>query len=96
MYDGALRREELVLLEMTDIDWAHREVTLRPEICKNGSGRVVLFTQAMSLRLRAYLEHRRTLRPSLERVVLSESDRNRASGISPEMINKIMQAIASF
>ena len=39
MYDGGrLRREEVVLLELTDIDWAHREVTLRPEICKNGSG----------------------------------------------------------
>ena len=38
MYDGALRREEVVLLELADIDWAHREVTLRPEICKNGSG----------------------------------------------------------
>lgn len=94
MYDGALRREELVLLEMTDIDWAHREITLRPEICKNGSGRIVLFTQATSLRLRAYLEHRRTLRPGLGRVFLSESDRNRASGISPDMINKIMRAIA--
>ena len=71
MYDGALRREELVLLEMTDIDWAHREVMLRPEICKNGSGRLVLFTQATGARLRAYLEHRRTIRPGLGRLFLS-------------------------
>jgi integrase len=94
MYDGALRREELVLLEMTDIDWAHREVTLRPEICKNSSGRVVLFTQVTGAHLRAYLDHRRQIRPGLGRLFLSESDRNRASGISPEMINKIMRAIA--
>jgi integrase/recombinase XerD len=94
MYDGALRREELVLLEITDIDWAHREVTLRPEICKNGSGRVVLFTQATGARLRAYLDHRRQIRPGLGRLFLSESDRNRASGISPAMINKVMRALA--
>jgi integrase/recombinase XerD len=94
MYDGALRREELVLLEITDIDWAHREITLRPEMCKNGSGRVVLFTQATGARLHAYLEHRRTLRPGLGRLFLSESDRNRASGITPGMINKIMRTIA--
>jgi integrase/recombinase XerD len=94
MYDGALRREEVVLLEITDIDWAHREVTLRPEICKNSSGRLVLFTQATGLRLRAYLEYRRQIRPGFGRLFLSESDRNRASGITPEMINKIMRAIA--
>ncbi len=85
---------EVVLLELTDIDWAHREVTLRPEICKNGSGRLVLFTQATATRLRAYLEHRRQIKAGLGRLFLSESDRNRASGISPEMINKIMRTIA--
>jgi integrase/recombinase XerD len=94
MYDGALRREEVVLLELTGIDWAHHEVTLRPEICKNGSGRLVLFTQATATRLRAYLEHRRQIKAGLGRLFLSESDRNRASGISPEMINKIMRTIA--
>ncbi len=66
----------------------------RPEICKNGSGRLVLFTQATATRLRAYLEHRRQIKAGLGLVFLSESDRNRASGISPEMINKIMRTIA--
>jgi len=94
MYDGALRREELVLLEITDIDWAHREILLRPEICKNGSGRLILFTQATATRLRAYLEYRRQIRPGLGRLFLSESDRNRASGISPEMVNKVIPSIA--
>jgi integrase/recombinase XerD len=94
MYDGALRREELVLVEITDIDWAHREILLRPETCKNGSGRLVLFTQATATRLHAYLEYRRQIRPGLGRLFLSESDRNRASGITPEMINKVMRSIA--
>ena len=94
MYDGALRREEVVLLEITYIDWAHREITLQPRICKNSSGRLVLFTQATGIRLRAYLEYRRQIRPGFGRLFLSESDRNRASGITPEMINKIMRVIA--
>jgi site-specific recombinase XerD len=94
MYDGALRREELVLLEIADIDWAHREVTLRPEICKNASGRLVLFTQATAARLRAYLHHRHQLKPGLGLLFLSESDRNRGSGMTPEMVNKIMRSIA--
>lgn len=94
MYDGALRREELVLLEIEDIDWPHREVTLRPETCKNGAGRLVLFTKPTATRLRAYLEHRRQIRPGLGRLFLSESDRNRASGITPEMVNKIIRAVA--
>ncbi|GHO90127.1 integrase [Reticulibacter mediterranei] len=94
MYDSALRREELALLEMTDIDWAHREVTLRPETCKTSSGRLVLFTQATATRLRAYLERRRQIKPGLGRLFLSESDRNRASGLTPEMINKVMRSIA--
>ena len=94
MYDGALRREELVLLEITDIDWAHREVTLRPEICKNESGRLVLFTQATATRLRAYLQHRRQIKPGLGLLFLSESNRNRASGLTPEMVNKVTRSIA--
>lgn len=94
LYDGALRREELVLLELSDIDWPHREIQLRPEICKNGSGRLVLFTKATSFKLRSYLEQRRHLHPGGGRLFLSESDRNRAQGLTPEMVNKVIRAIA--
>lgn len=39
-YDGALRREELVTLEISDIDFAYRQITIRAEHAKNGRGRV--------------------------------------------------------
>jgi integrase/recombinase XerD len=92
MYDGALRRDELVKVELSDVDWALREVTLRPEICKNGSGRLVLFTKITALSLKMYLHSRERLRLPL--LFLSESNRNRSASISCDMVNKIVKNVA--
>lgn len=40
-YDGALRREELVRLEISDFDFAYRQIRIRAEHAKNGCERVV-------------------------------------------------------
>jgi len=93
-YDGALRREELVLLELADIDWPYREVTIRPETAKNGAGRVVLFSAPTARRLRAYLDERRLLHPETGRLFLSLSPRNRGAGLDPGMVNKIVRHLA--
>jgi len=41
-YDGALRREELITLEMGDFDVAYRQIRIRAEHAKNGRERVVV------------------------------------------------------
>src|SRR6266700_8405688 len=40
-YDGALRREELVTLEIGDFDLAYRQIHIRADHAKNGAERVV-------------------------------------------------------
>lgn len=40
-YDGALRREEVVTLELADFDVAYRQIRVRAEHAKNGAERVV-------------------------------------------------------
>src|SRR6266446_1156406 len=47
-YDGALRREELVRLEVADFDFAYRQVHVRAEHAKNGSERVVGYSRVTS------------------------------------------------
>src|SRR5713101_1329060 len=78
-YDGALRREELVRLEMADFDFAYRQVRVRAEHAKNGAERVVGYSNVTSQFLAAYLQVRRTLSPQHGPLFLSESRRNKAS-----------------
>jgi integrase/recombinase XerD len=42
-YDGALRREELVRLAITDFDFAYQQITIRAEHAKRGRERVVCY-----------------------------------------------------
>jgi integrase/recombinase XerD len=37
-YDGALRRSELVALTLRDLAFPHQQITVRPEVAKNGRG----------------------------------------------------------
>lgn len=94
MYDGALRRDELVQVELADIDWSTREVTLRPEICKNSSGRLVLFTKPTSLRIKRYLDQRKAGGVTSKTIFVSESNRNKTAGISADMVNKVVKQVA--
>jgi len=75
-YDGALRRGELLSLELADIDPPYRTITVRPERAKNGAGRVVTYSEPTSIALAGYLRHRRRLGAPAGPLFLSESRRN--------------------
>ena len=75
-YDAGLRREELCLLATSDIDPAHRLLTIRAETTKSRRGRVVPYSEAAGSLLSAYLAHRRTLTQTRGPLFISESRRN--------------------
>jgi integrase/recombinase XerD len=93
-YDGALRREELVRLEIADFDFAYRQIRVRAEHAKNGRERVVGYGTITSHFLEAYLRHRRALSLTPGPLFLSESHRNKASPLSLGMWSKVVQKIA--
>jgi integrase/recombinase XerD len=93
-YDGALRREELVTLEIRDFDFAYRQVRIRAEHAKNGRERVVGYGQVTSRLLEAYMRHRRALSVTCGPLFLSESHRNTASPLALVTWSKIVQRVA--
>lgn len=93
-YDGALRREELVRLEISDFDFAYRQIRVQAEHAKNGRERVVGYGTVTSRLLEAYLRHRRTLSTKRGPLFLSESHRNTAGPLSLVMWSKVVQKIA--
>ncbi len=93
-YDGALRREELVRLEIADFDFAYRQIRVRAEHTKNGLERVVGYSSVTSRFLEAYLPQRRTLSSTHGPLFLSESRRNFAGPLSLIMWSKIVEGLA--
>ncbi len=93
-YDGALRREELVRLELADFDFAYRQLRVRAEHAKNGAERVVGYSTVTSQLLAAYLQQRRALSTERGPLFLSESRRNKASPLSLVMWSKIVEGLA--
>ena len=93
-YDGALRRQELVTLEIGDFDFSYRHIRVRAEHAKNGRERVVGYGSVASCLLEAYLRHRRILSAQSGPLFLSESHRNRAHPLSLVMWSKIVQNTA--
>jgi integrase/recombinase XerD len=57
-YEGALRRSELIALKVSDIDWPHQTITVRPEITKNGQGKHIFYGDTTQALLTAYMRHR--------------------------------------
>ncbi len=92
-YDGALRREELVSLEIGDLDLPRRLIRLRAETAKNGAARVVTFSDTTASLLVTYLTHRRSLSAAAGRLFLSESRRNPSQPLSADMWSKIVQRV---
>ena len=94
-YDGALRRSELLSLKLSDIDFPHQKITIRPEVAKYRSGRVVFYGDATSNLLAAYISCRNSL-PTRRRdsLFVSESRRNSGAPLTFEMWNKIVRRIA--
>lgn len=93
-YDGALRREELVSLELTDLDFPYRQIRVRAETAKDSVERVVSFSEITAKFLVAYQRHRRTLSAEAGPLFLSESRRNRGQSLSTSMWNKSVRHMA--
>ena len=93
-YDGALRREEVCSLAITDIDPAYRLVTLRAENTKSRASRIVHYSEATGKLYAAYLRQRMQLSRVRGPLLLSESHRNRAEPISIWSWSKTVQALA--
>lgn len=93
-YDGALRREELVSLQVGDLDFPYRQARVRAESAKNGAGRVVSFSTTTAKLLAAYQRHRRRLSAEAGALFLSASSRNRGEPLSAGMWNKAVRRIA--
>ena len=81
-YDAALRREELCLLRTDDLDPAHRTLRIRAETTKGRRERVVPYSAASGVLLRAYLSERRALSSVRGPLFLSMSRRNRAAPLT--------------
>lgn len=93
-YDGALRRSELVALELRDIAFPHQQLTIRPETTKNGAGRVVMYGDVARDVLARYLEEQAEIVAGGGRLFRSQSNRNRAVGIAPDAWDKVVARLA--
>jgi integrase/recombinase XerD len=93
-YDAGLRREELCLLEIRDIDPSQRLVRIRPETTKGHRERVVPYSEQTGLLYMAYLQERRNLSRARGPVFVSESRRNRGEPISIWTWSKVVEGMA--
>ncbi len=93
-YDAALRREELCLLEIRDIDPGQRLIRIRPEITKGRRERVIPYSEQTGTLYAAYLQERRNLSRSRGPVFVSASRRNRGEPISIWTWSKVVEGIA--
>ncbi len=93
-YDGALRREELVRLSISDFDFAYRQIHVQAEHAKNGSERVVGYSSVTSHLLEAYLQQRRQLSREQGALFRSESRRNSGSPLSLILWSKVVESLA--
>ena len=67
-----LRRNELVSLNVSDIDWAELSITLQRKKFKKRSGRVVFFDDECSRVLRRWLSIREMLHPSSDALFIGD------------------------
>lgn len=93
-YEAGLRREELCSLYVSDIDPAHRLITLRAETTKGKKGRVIPYSSRTSELYVSYLQQRRFMSRSSGPLFLSESRRNRTEPISKWSWSKIIHSLA--
>lgn len=97
-YEGALRRETLIGLDLGDMDVSNRLITIRPEIVKNGRGSVVSYSPTTAILLNKYLVElkQQAKRRSVGGTALfrSFSDRNYGAPLTVSSWNKIITAIA--
>src|SRR5205823_3527478 len=86
-YDGALRREELVHIEIDDLEPAYSLIHLRAETTKSKRARDVVFGTATRQLLVAYLRQRGQVFGRMNgRLFLSESRRNSGPNQPVELV----------
>jgi integrase/recombinase XerD len=94
-YDGALRRAELVQIEIDDLEPAYSLIHLRAETTKSRRARDVAFGTATGQLLVNYLRERSRVFGRLNgRLFLSTSRRNRGAAIGAWSWSKVVNAIA--
>ncbi|WP_030870449.1 tyrosine-type recombinase/integrase [Streptomyces sp. NRRL S-37] len=94
-YDGALRREELVQLDVEDFEPAHRLIHLRAETTKSQRAREVAFGTTSSQLFVAYLAERRTMFGRIDGPLFrSVSNRNYGAPLGPSIWSKTVERIA--
>ncbi|KAB2388697.1 tyrosine-type recombinase/integrase [Actinomadura montaniterrae] len=95
-YDGALRREELVQLEVGDFEPAHALIHLRAETTKSKRSREVSFGQATSRLFMSHLaERRQIVGRGGGRLLLSTSRRNFGAPLGASSWSKIVAGLGS-
>jgi len=98
-YDAALRREEMMSLQVDDFDWSCGVVTIRPETTKGGRMRHVPVSAYALLLVRQYIEgNRRTLVAAYDAddsgpLFLSESTCNPGRPLAVGAFNEIMERV---
>jgi site-specific recombinase XerD len=93
-YDGALRRQEVCGIEIRDINPADSFLTVRAEVSKSYSDRLVPYSEETSDLYIQYLSQRRQLSRSPGPLFLSESRRNKGQPISIWTWSKVIEGIA--
>jgi site-specific recombinase XerD len=99
-HDGALRREEIVLLRVDDIDWRMHTITVRAEISKNKMSGMIVLSHPTWVRLKEYLEEdRAALVTSYGAeadgpIFLSDSHRNPGQPLSKWTVKDIFDQIS--
>lgn len=98
-HDGALRREEVVLLRVDDIDWATHTIAIRAEITKNKMPGIAVLSNPTFIRLKEYIEEDRAALAKCYEVdwdgpiFLSDSHRNPGSPITKWTVKDIFDRI---
>jgi site-specific recombinase XerD len=93
-YDAALRRHELVTLDTTDIDPAHRLIRIRAEHAKNRCERVVPYSVPSAHLYKSYLHERRAISRARGPLFLSVSNRNAGGALSIWSWSKTVARVA--
>ena len=93
-YDAALRRQELLKLDTTDIDPAHRLIRIRAENAKNRCERVVPYSVPTAQLYTSYLHDRRAINRARGPLFLSVSNRNAGRALSVWSWSKTVLGVA--
>lgn len=99
-HDGALRREEIVLLRVDDIDWQTHTITVRAEITKNKMPGTIVLSHPTWTRLKEYLEEDRAAlvtcygAEAAGPIFLSDSHRNPGQPLTKWTVKDIFDRIS--